>query len=137
MRRYDDWPERLAAFFAGRRRVPFVWGINDCGIFSCDAVLLITGIDLAADVRGKYRDEDGAAIAMGGGLEEFADRVAAENHIAEIPVRMAGRGDLALHTSLAGITLGIVGMSGMEIVVPGDFGYRTLPLLECSKAWRI
>lgn len=161
IRRYDDWPERLTAFIEGRRRVPFIWGINDCGAFACSAVEVMTGVDLRAGLA-PYSDIESARVAMGGGLEQFAEQIAAQFGIEQISVKFAGRGDLALHTSLGGIVLGVVSMAGTEILAPGidragispeipaivedgdtteyhyeQSGICSLPLLSCSRAWRI
>lgn len=42
------------------RRSSFVWGVSDCILSVCDAVLDATGIDPAEPWRGAYYDEDGA-----------------------------------------------------------------------------
>jgi len=36
------------------------WGTNDCALFAANAILAITGTDIASDFRGKYSDEAGA-----------------------------------------------------------------------------
>jgi hypothetical protein len=62
MTRFDDWPERLEKFLAqSKDKASLEWGSFDCCLFSCDAVLAITGVDLAADFRGEYSSEMGAA----------------------------------------------------------------------------
>ena len=136
IKRFDDWPELLAAFLASRETMPFAWGTNDCGLFACDAVLLMTGVDLADGVRGKYASEEDAAILIYD-LEEFAERVAATHGIPAIPVLRAQRGDVCLHISALGPTLGVVAMNGREILIPGPEGLKGIPLKACQKAWRI
>jgi len=49
-----NWPTLLHKFLAERMNTPFVWGKHDCCLFACDAVLAMTGEDLAGDFRGKY-----------------------------------------------------------------------------------
>ena len=46
MSRHPDWPERLAAYIAGTRSLPFAWGWHDCASFAAGAVLVTTGRDL-------------------------------------------------------------------------------------------
>jgi len=61
--RLPDWRERLAAFVAARRETPFAWGAADCCLTSADAVCAMTGVDLAAPLRG-YRSQFGACRAL-------------------------------------------------------------------------
>lgn len=55
----------LEQFLAQAARECFAWGERDCGLFVADWVGLVTGRDPAADLRGRYRDADGAATACG------------------------------------------------------------------------
>jgi hypothetical protein len=43
---------------------PFVWGVCDCMLWPADAVLHVTGIDPAADLRGAYDSPRGALALM-------------------------------------------------------------------------
>jgi hypothetical protein len=276
LKRTHDWPEQLHRLIRARWDTPFQWGVNDCGTFAADVVLAMTGVDIAADVRLTYYDEDHARDALrsaalrtlpsgsapaslrprtmhpqfngrmfiprgpqqagvipkyptripraarrpmpapasgtvpsnptptplavptippavipaaiakkiarptaavlanptpvtrpaasgegnalrvidrllsgsvgplpldadvGDALAAYCRYVALKLGIPEVPVRFAQRGDLALHSSLAGTVLGVVSPCGhSQIIAPGEDGLRYLPLLECSKAWRI
>lgn len=61
MARLPDWDARLGELIASRRGSPHDWGHNDCVMWAADAVLAVTGRDIAAHVRGTYRGEAGAA----------------------------------------------------------------------------
>jgi hypothetical protein len=142
MKRLEDWPEKLFSFLAERANTPFEWGKQDCCLFVCDATLMMTGIDLAADFRGSYSDALSAARAVkeyaGAGVEALAEKMAAAHGIQEIPPAYAQRGDVVLFdTTEYGETLGIVGMMGFEIVSTGICGLRYLPIAEALRAWRI
>jgi hypothetical protein len=142
MKRHEDWPERLGMFLAERKDMPFEWGSQDCCLFVCDAVLAMTGTDLAADFRGTYTDALCAARAIkayaGAGVEALAEKMAGANGIQEIPPEFAQRGDVVLFdTTEYGETLGIVGMMGYEIVSTGELGARYTPTAEGIRAWRI
>lgn len=90
--RLHDWPERLSKTIAAARGTPFAYGRHDCCIFAADCVEALTGIDLAADWRGKYDDEIGGMKLAGvRSLEQLASRYFAAVHPA-----YAHRGDLAL-----------------------------------------
>lgn len=60
----------LAEFIAATRAEPFVWGKNDCALWCASAVAHVTGIDPAADLRGRYasRFECRQIIMDAGGL---------------------------------------------------------------------
>ncbi len=58
--RLSDWPERLHAFVESRRLLPFAWGANDCCLFAADAVLALTGQDIAQARRSTYTTARGA-----------------------------------------------------------------------------
>ena len=44
--------------------MPGTWGVADCLLTVADAVEAVTGVDLAAKVRGTYSSELGAAKLM-------------------------------------------------------------------------
>lgn len=50
--RREDWRERLADFIAARRAVPFDWPAHNCALLWADAIVAMTGEDVAANLRG-------------------------------------------------------------------------------------
>lgn len=97
MQRLSNWPSKLDAFLASRRLVPFAYGSNDCVLFALDAVLAITGTDLAEPFRGKYKTLRGAQGVMtryAGTLEDCAARLASTSGLRPIAVGFAQRGDV-------------------------------------------
>lgn len=141
MTRIPTWNTALADFIHGRLKSPFVWGQNDCCLFACDAVLAVTGIDLASQFRDKYSDTRSACNLIksyaGGGLAEFADKVAEENGIKEVELNYATGGDVVLVTGDQGDTLGIVELNGREVLATGPEGLMRLPRANWKKAWKI
>lgn len=128
--RHLDWPERLAAFVEGRRFTPFVWGGNDCCLFAADAVLAITGTDLALDHRGRYADARGALEIVGapGGLAGLVD----------LPGRdpgLARRGDVVLAEMQGREVLGVC--VGADYAAPGADGLVFRPMNEARRAWEV
>jgi hypothetical protein len=136
-----DWPEILTRYLTRRQNEKFQWGTMDCCLFACDAVLEMSGLDLAEDFRGKYDSLKSAARIMkevaGGGVLEVAVIKAGVYDIEQIPVLMAQRGDVVLLSSPLGEALGIVGLDGRWTHCPGPDGVADAPLKECMKAWRI
>ena len=124
--RFHDWPERLAAFLESRRRAPFEWGVNDCGIFVADGVLAMTGLDIAAEVRScphsGFRN-----------LRHMAGRIADAYWIPRVSVYRASRGDVALDRFQR---LLLVDLNG-DFVGPGDQGLERVPASLIRRAWKI
>lgn len=56
--------QTLKLFLAEHKNKPFAWGENDCCLFAANAVLTLTGNDLAPEFRGKYSTKVGAARAL-------------------------------------------------------------------------
>lgn len=64
MKRFQDWEDRLRTYLDRVEWEPFAWGSHDCALFAADCVRVQTGIDPAADFRGRYDDARGAALAL-------------------------------------------------------------------------
>ena len=144
LQRKEDWPELLAEFLESRRVQTFAWGENDCALFVCDAVLAMTGTDIAEAFRGRYSTSVGAMRAMveagtHRGLVGVAEAVTAEFEMQEVPVLMAQRGDVVLFdvSEEAGPALGVVGLHGHTAVSVGPDGAVNIPVAQCRRAWRV
>lgn len=137
--RFADWPSRFDSFMAERRAMPFAWGANDCCLFTCDAILAITGCDLAEGIRGTYDSALTAArvVADLGGIERIAETRTADFGFAELSrVLGARRGDVVLFdTADRGPALGICVGHMAAFVGPDGLGF--VPLSDCRRAWRI
>lgn len=132
--RSKDWPEQLAAFLDARIDTPFFWGKNDCCLFAADAVIAITGTDIAADVRGVYASAKSAKATtkVFGGLAQLAaDRLGPE-----IRPMFAKRGDILL----------VKGADGREFLAvcvgdayagPGPIGTVYGPMTDVLNAWSV
>jgi hypothetical protein len=149
------WQEILHNYLLRRQNESFSWGTMDCCLFACDAVLEMTGIDLAVDFRGKYdslitavkamkrfvadADEDVEEPNDGESdlVEAVAVTIALQHGIEEVPLLMAQRGDVVLLDSPLGKGLGILGLRGTHVHCTGPDGIVEVPLIECSRAWRI
>lgn len=141
MKRFGDWPALLDAFVASRLKLPFAWGWNDCCLFACDAVLAMTGEDLAESFRGKYFNaRDAKRMLQQAGAEtvgELADRIAADFGLRCVPPQFAQRGDVVLLHRELGESLGIVSLDGVDIWAPADEGLARIAFGAGQRAWRI
>lgn len=136
MKRRSDWQGILNQFMGSRNYVPFAWGQNDCALLVCDAVLEITGTDMAADVRGKYDSEESARALLGGLLADYAARVAEKHELPATDWKSLRRGDVGLIDTKDGGALGIVWMPGI-LSFPGASGLESVPVRMARRGWLI
>jgi hypothetical protein len=163
---HTHWQELLHNYLLRRQNEAFQWGTMDCCLFACDALLELTGVDLAVDFRGKYDSLLSAVRTMKSFttkgtkenegdqalpdvpisrspdeemdlVEAVAEKIAAKFEIEEVPVLMAQRGDILLLDSPLGKGLGILGLRGTHVHCAGPDGVVDVPLTECLRAWRI
>jgi hypothetical protein len=131
MKRRPDWRSRLATATEAHRR----GADGDCGLKVADAILAMTGVDLAAPYRGRY-----ATIAEGIALlaaDGFADLCAfAAAHLPEIHPVLARAGDVvAFPSPETGWALGIV--NGERVTVWRGDGLGTVPRESATRAFRV
>ena len=136
--RLEDWPGRLAGFFASRALTPFAWGRNDCCSFAAAAVEAMTGVDPSRAWRA-YRGPRGAAarLAATGGVAGVIEAAASRHGWPEIAVAYARRGDCVLIGIEGRYSLAIVAMDGREAWGPGGASVIAQPVLRASRAWSI
>jgi hypothetical protein len=115
---------------------PFVWGNHDCCLFVANYLKMITGVDYAAEYRGKYTTAVGAARALkrhGGG-----DVLSMMNSkFISIRPSFAQRcGMVCYEFDGMGNTVGLcVGEKSAFVALSGDIVY--VPTLDCHSAWRV
>lgn len=143
IKRINHWEKSLHEFIDLRAGTPFVFGRNDCCLFSCDAIKAITGTDIAAEFRGKYTTQLGALKAIkeitgGSTVENVADYVTQQFEMKELPtVLFAQRGDVVLFDGEEGPALGIVYLDGRNAVFVGEAGLRKIAVSKCRRAWQV
>jgi len=132
--RNADWRVALVSYLHEVRRKPFAFGRHDCTLFAADAVLAMTGRDLAAKWRGKYRSlSEGMALLRAAGHD--SNTALAASLFDECPVAMAQPGDIAVIATEHGDALGIV--QGEAIYTVGPKGLSISPLLTAHRAFRV
>ncbi|NTG07160.1 DUF6950 family protein [Rhizobium rhizogenes] len=132
------WRSDLSAYIHSVAKASFEWGGHDCALFSAGAVEAMTGVDIAADYRGRY-------TTLAGGLR-LLKRKRFDNHadlaaslFDEIPVAMASVGDIAaIKVDTGGIyALGVVQGPRIYVVRPGEAGIGTVDLMAAERAFRV
>ena len=135
LQRLPDWSVRLQAVVVQRLMRAFGWGVHDCALYAADCVQACTGTDPAADLRGRYSTERGAARlirrAVGeGGLAALA----AARLGAEIAPALAIRGDVGVADRGDG-RLALVVCNGPVWQGPGPDGIVIAQ--QPLRAWRV
>lgn len=93
--RLPDWDRRLARAVDRHADIPGEWGVADCLLTCADIVEAVTGFDPAADIRGRYKTEAGAARLLR--KRGYTDVEAALADLFQPEaVLMAQRGDLGM-----------------------------------------
>jgi hypothetical protein len=92
IKRVRDWRRRLSDLIEERRRIPYSEE-NNCGMFLADCINAMTGVDLAAPYRGKFKTlAVGMALLRRDGYDDLCALLAA--HLEEIPPAFARAGDV-------------------------------------------
>jgi hypothetical protein len=137
--RVKHWEQKFAEQIKAAQVKPFEWGTFDCCMFAADAVLALTGVDLAADFRGKYSDEAGAQafIATYGDLAALVSAKTADKDMAEINLKFAQRGDLVLVNNADRQTLGLVGLDSRFVLCTTKLGLVSIPMSHWLRGWKV
>lgn len=135
MQKSAGWENRLSLYLGEAARKPFVEGHHDCALFAAGAVLAMTGVDLAADWRGRYNTTRGGLRVLR--RAGYADHVAlASAHFAERPaILSAVPGDLAAVETTDGQALGVV--QGEMIYILRREGLGLVPLTLATRVWEV
>ena len=142
MQRRSDWQATLDEFLRAHQDRPFEYGKWDCCLFVCDAIVEMTGVDLAASYRGRYSTRAGAVRAIREQLGTVsvwavAANAAATHSMQEVPVTHAHRGDMVLVGRVRDYSLGLVALNGRDVIVASKRGLWRLPLSCAVRAWRV
>jgi hypothetical protein len=130
--RQKGWQGRLVAYLDTAGRRAFVEGQHDCALFAAGAVAAMTGVDYAADYRGRYSTTRGGLRVLR--RAGFADHVAlAASHFAETAAPVPG--DLAVIPSGDGPALGVVQGEHVYLLSPG--GMSLAPIAAARRFFRV
>lgn len=145
--RYQDWSFRLHIFVHRHGASAFVRGRLDCALFAADWVREATGVDHAAEFRGRYRSKRGAVRA----LRQHGTGTLAETVTAKLgrPLRthlLAQRGDVVMVDLRPGdaadpadvdrYSLGVC-LGAMVACLSVEGGLVPAPLADGVTAWRV
>jgi hypothetical protein len=140
--RYPDWQAKLSDFLIANAKRAFRYGEFDCCLFVADAVLVMTGVDLAREFRGLYasRAEARARMALFCGepsVERVAAKVALAHGLERVSPREAARGDMVLVQRRRDFSLGLMNLNGQDVVIPFARGLMRIEAKHARSAWKI
>lgn len=122
-RKTDGWQSRLGEYLSETSQTPFAYGVSDCALFSAGAVLAMTGVDLAAEWRGRYKTmRGGLRVLRASGHANHVALAAATFPATDLPTG----GDLAVIETEHGPALGV--LQGALIYALRETGIGLLPI---------
>jgi hypothetical protein len=133
--RVQGWEKRLADYFELQKDRPFVWGENDCILFSANAVSLLLDRDIIGEISeyGTYDRELALEILSrhGGQISGILDK-----HFKRKPnVLKAKRGDIALVELDGTEYTGIV--YGHSVICKTTTGLKHISVNNISVLWEV
>ena len=143
LQRKTEWAGALDAFFGERHASAFRYGQHDCALFACDAIFVMTGIDIAHEFRGRYKTRKAAmdaakAVTGTASVLAIAKHVTTNFDMREIAPNMLQRGDVAMiRRGARDHSLGVVSLTGRTIIVPSATGTVEIALDLALTGWRV
>lgn len=142
MRRFDDWPTRLQRYIDASICMSFRYGQHDCCLFTADCIRAMTGADLAEWFRGRYATRKDALALIRertgrGNVEAVAEYAAHERGLVEVQVAFAQRGDMALIGRGRSSLLGVVSLSGVDVMCLMQKQIMRVDFEHVTRVWRI
>jgi len=139
-----NWVSMLDNFILSKSGVEFSYGDFDCCLFVCDGIKAMTGVDVAAEFRGKYRSKTGAGKickkdygSWGKGVFGIASFVCEQVGFKSVAQSYAGRGDI-VYLEPAGVgAMGLISTCGRKVVTAGRVGVTFTPKNDGMVYWRI
>lgn len=139
--RKQNWQALLHGYLCACRAREFQYGSFDCCLFVCDAIEVMTGVDVAAPFRGQYQSRKQAFRALGNyagraSVEAVTERVTSDHGMPEIKPALAQRGDVVLLRRAHDYSLAVVGLDG-SILAAAGWGCERAPFSLAVRAWRV
>ena len=138
--RLDDWIGRFDRLIEAGRDRPFEWGKWDCCLFVADAILAVTGLDLANGLRLQYSSLREARWLLRAryGSSSIEKSVATLFFRAGFPQSAPGlaqRGDPVMARQGRDFQIGVIGLNGSVVINSETKGLVRLPRSLVTRAW--
>lgn len=135
LKRLSDWQPRLHAWLRRVHGQPIRPGHHDCCLFGAGAIEAQTGVDLAADWRGRYSTfAGGRRILRKAGFADHVDLIA--KTLPEAHVSRALDGDIAIVPGEDGDAVAVVQGCGVYVLTPsGQLGL--MPMHPVQRLFKV
>lgn len=132
--RQEEISQNVKKAFSKYEKEPFIWGINDCCLFSANIIKEITGIDYAKSYRNKYNTEEEAWSIVNKDLKSFITKLL--DTPMETDFTLCKVGYPVGWSQPDGYSIGIA--YGKRAYFVTEFNrYLKVPLRKCEGFWRI
>ena len=140
--RLPGWQGALDGFLTAHRETRFEYGAWDCCLFACDAIQVMTGVDVAVQFRGRYHSRTEALRAIrdyagSPSVRAAAGRVTEAYAMPQVDILRARRGDVMLIRRPRDYSLGIVALNGTDVITVTPQGLQRIGLLNAVCGWRV
>ena len=140
MKRREDWQGELDRLLTAARDRPFEWGKWDCCLFVADAIIAVTGEDVAAGLRARYSSLLEARWILrarfgSASIERSVAKLFSLAGIREIPPRFAHRGDPVIVRRGPDFQIGVIGLNGLVVINSETKGLVFVPRSIVTRAW--
>lgn len=138
MSRKEGWENELAVYLDKVSTRSFKRGKHDCALFVCNCIKILTGVDYAAEYRGKYKTKKEAfQMLKERGFEDLSKIAFGKLGDPYKNINFAKRGDLVTLDCKEGISLGIIDMTGKRAVTTGEKALTYYPKDQWIQAWEV
>ncbi len=135
LQRLPDWRPRLRRYLKTCVGKPLVAGQHDCCLFGAGAIEAQTGVDLAADWRGRYTTfAAGYRILRKAGYADHIALIAA--HLPEIQPLAARAGDIAIVPGEDGDAVGVIQGEAVYVLAPNS-QLALVPMAPVLRLFRV
>lgn len=134
--RLPDWDRRLARLVSGIADTPGIWGKSDCIMTAAAGIEAVTGTDIMAPWRGRYRTEAGAARWMRkGGCKDVEGLLRDFFGLPPVGRLLAQRGDVGVVERDGALCAGF--MCDQGFLVRTETGRAILPQTAIKTAFKV
>ncbi len=140
LRKRETWVDDLEKYVKSKAKESFQWGLNDCVLFACEAIEVMTGVYPISEIAGSYRTRKGAVGTLhsflSSSLEDACEKIADEVGAREIHPALAKMGDLVL-TKHGKFRQTLCVCFGEKLLAPSKKGLAIIAHDKAVCAWRI
>jgi hypothetical protein len=134
------WEQRLDRLLVAGAARPFEWGRWDCCLFVADALLAVTGQDLAVDLRSRYSSLREARWLLrarygSASIEKAIMHLFDAARLRPTAPGLARRGDPVIARDGHDIQIGVIGLGGKVVINTERNGLVRVPRSLVTRAW--